>query len=583
MQPAAICMGVKVPPSSKLTPTRIARLNEGRYEGQEIAGILEVVGPDDRVLELGAGIGVVGAVAAHNGQPQQVLSFEANPELIDIIHSLYDMNGLDGRISVRNEILLSAPDRPETIPFHISNSYLGSSLSVEGSRKAREVAIPTASFEDVRQEFDPTVLVIDIEGGELDLLRHANLDSIRAVVIEFHPNVYGIEGMKECKTILRDAGFERVAKVSTRVVWTCVKTAPAAVPIAPPLPDGGWSEQIETLDQATVVPAAQSAFVQEAGVLRADGNHCETGAFWRNFRPLTVAPPLPEAAEPLAGKWLWGGVMWMHFGHFIVESTSCLWALDRIEGLDGILFIPKRPKVGDKLVGFQRDFFQQLGIDMPIKVLTAPTQVERLVVPGQGFGLGPIIAGTQPFRDFIHGRFGHDVGAEGGKRLYISRSRIGLRKGALIGEDRLEAYLRDHGYEIFHPEAHDLTTQIARYKAADQIIAAEGSALHLFAMVAQPHQKVAIVARRRSGATVQIENHLKSFGGVTPVTIDKIVRSWMPHESVRKRMALGELDMPALQIALAARGFIEAGGPPWQSLEEAEVSALLDGKFEVRG
>ena len=40
---AAECLGVKVPDSPMLTPTRIERINATRYEGQEIAGALEVV------------------------------------------------------------------------------------------------------------------------------------------------------------------------------------------------------------------------------------------------------------------------------------------------------------------------------------------------------------------------------------------------------------------------------------------------------------------------------------------------------------------------------------------------------------
>ena len=75
----ALCKGVRVPHSPFLTETRIARINAERYEGDEIAGALAVVRPGDRVLELGAGLGIVGAVTAKNAAPDAVLSFEANP------------------------------------------------------------------------------------------------------------------------------------------------------------------------------------------------------------------------------------------------------------------------------------------------------------------------------------------------------------------------------------------------------------------------------------------------------------------------------------------------------------------------
>ncbi|MCB1365085.1 MAG: FkbM family methyltransferase [Rhodobacteraceae bacterium] len=222
---AAECLGVKVPASRFLHDRRIERINAARYEGQEIAGALHVVNEDDVVLEIGAGIGLVGAVIAANRKPRAVHSFEANPDLIPEIEALYAANGLQERIGVRNIVLISAPNRPEAVAFHVHNSYLGSSLIGNAARAARVVEVPTASFSQTCADLSPTVLVMDIEGGELDLLRHADLSGLRAVVVEFHPNAYGVEGMKECKQILRDAGFERVDEKSTRTVWTCIRAA----------------------------------------------------------------------------------------------------------------------------------------------------------------------------------------------------------------------------------------------------------------------------------------------------------------------------------------------------------------------
>ena len=68
--------------------------------------------------------------------------------------------------------------------------------------------------------------------GELELLRHADLSGIRAMVLEYHPKAYGIGGMRECKTILRAAGFERIAEKSVRTVWTCARPASPAGPTA---------------------------------------------------------------------------------------------------------------------------------------------------------------------------------------------------------------------------------------------------------------------------------------------------------------------------------------------------------------
>ena len=220
---AAECHGVRVPASPYLNETRIARIAAARYEGDEIAGALHVTGPEDRVMELGAGLGLVGAVCAANAKPARVLSFEANPDMLPHINALYAENGLADRIEVRNQLVIAAPDRPETQTFHVQNSFLGSSLIAKKNRRTREVSVPTVAFDAVRAELSPTVLICDIEGGELDLLRHADLSGLSAVVMEFHPEAYEIKGMRECKRILTQAGFEKVDAVSTRTVWTAVR------------------------------------------------------------------------------------------------------------------------------------------------------------------------------------------------------------------------------------------------------------------------------------------------------------------------------------------------------------------------
>ncbi len=586
---AARCLGVSVPLSPFLTETRIKRINQARYEADEIAGAMSVVTDTDRVMEMGSGLGVVGAVVAANRRPQQVLSFEANPNLIPHIQSLYRLNNLETRISVRNEVVISAQDRPDHVEFHLTNSFLGSSLATPRRGVREAVQVPTRSFDDVRADFKPTVLIMDIEGGELDFLKEANLDGIRAIVIEFHPGVYGMDGMRKCKSVLGNAGFKKVPDVSTRTVWTAVRdlTGPALQPedenkITAPRPDGGWSESIQTLQNAIVVPPLVNDFVQPAGLLRSDGSYCAEGALWRKHRPLTTRPHMPSGGlKRLEGKWLWGGVLWQNFAHFMAESTTRLWALNHInqDEFRGILFIPKRPRLSGASRDLQVSFFELMGNQLPVTNLGEPVEVEELVVPGQGFGLGEISAGTAMYRAAVRERFARDVAPVGGEKLYISRSALGLQRGNLIGEHKLEVLLEEQGYEVFHPQQHPIDAQVARYKAAKKVIAAEGSALHVFAFAAREDQQLAMIIRRWSYATTLIGAHLRGFGNLEPVVIDALARNWELKSNQAKRHSLGELDFPALQKELVSKGFIEPG-EPWENLSEDDVRARVGDNYD---
>lgn len=343
----------------------------------------------------------------------------------------------------------------------------------------------------------------------------------------------------------------------------------------PPNPFSGWATNIETLQDAIVVPATHRQFHQEAGVLYPDGSYCASGALWRKDTPITTQPPAPgEEPDFLPGRWVWGGVLWHHFGHFIVESSSRLWGLPQPpEKVDGILFTPKSPRKGDETSGFQSEFFRLAGTRP--KVLTAPMRVEELIVPGQGFGIGRIILGSQPFRDFFHDRFAADIAPDGPDRLYISRSAIGPSKGTLICEKRIEEHLAGQGYEIFHPQQHDIATQVARYRAARQVIAAEGSAIHMFGLVARAPQKLAVLIRRRSVATKYIERHIRSFARIEPLMVDEVQRVWR-HKTLNKpRFSRGEPDLAAIQTALAWEGFVDAA-PAWPSLSDEDIRADLN-------
>ncbi|MBY5977656.1 glycosyltransferase family 61 protein [Phaeobacter italicus] len=363
----------------------------------------------------------------------------------------------------------------------------------------------------------------------------------------------------------------------------CGGSAPDIDPTGPdsqPLPQGGWSEEIVTLADAIAVPPTDSALVQKAGLLYSDGSYCAHGALWRKHRPITIAPDVPDSInQTLTGRWLWGGVLWAHFGHFLVESSARLWALAHLKSqVDGVLFIPKRPDVGEETRGFQREFLRLMAGDLPMRAVAEPTRVEELVVPGQGFGLGKITAGTPRFRNAIHSRFAREIRPDGPEKIYISRSRLGLRKGGLLGEEQLEALLVGEGYEIYHPQEHSLSDQLARYKAVKYVVAADGSALHLFAMVGRPDQKVAMVLRRQSGANNLLAANVASFCKNQPLVIGGLRTEWVPVSKPKSsRLSFGELNHSVIGKALTEAGFVQ-NGMEWPTLSEEDRAQILADK-----
>lgn len=354
-----------------------------------------------------------------------------------------------------------------------------------------------------------------------------------------------------------------------------------------PRPDGGWSEAIISVPEALIATTPSQEMIQPMGVFDANGRYVHEAVLWRG-RPLMVEPEPPEAVDRLPGRWIWGGVLLNHFGHFLTESLGRLWALQAVQGkVDGLVFVPKREAQDDgvelEMQAFHRLFFDLAKVDVPIRILNRPTRVELLEVPGQGFGIGPMAAGTAVFRSFMAERFARDVAPVGSGRLYISRSGLSAQRGGILWEKRLEQLLEAEGYEIYHPQQHPLADQIARYKGARQIVALDGSALHLAAMTGMRDQQVAVIKRRDSHASDTIVTHLAAFLGIVPDVIDVILQDWVRSDRKRAdRFSIGELDFGALGRELGAKGYID-GGDNWPSLTPDEaLSAIRDVEATLR-
>jgi FkbM family methyltransferase len=204
----ATCHAVRVPAAPHLGAGMIQSMNDGRFERLEMQAGLALVPKGARVLEMGAGSGLVGAVLARNCQPHSILSIEANPTLIPHINALYAANDLTGIISVRHAVVISQPDPPTEIEFNVRGNFLGSSLTPVAG-KSRPVKVPVIAYSELLQTWPHDTIMMDIEGGELEFLRHADLSGIRLFIAEFHRDAYGREGLRECRQLLQGAGLHR--------------------------------------------------------------------------------------------------------------------------------------------------------------------------------------------------------------------------------------------------------------------------------------------------------------------------------------------------------------------------------------
>ncbi|SFU01706.1 methyltransferase, FkbM family [Pseudovibrio denitrificans] len=173
----------------------------GLYEHEEFYLLTRLLKPEDRVLELGACVGFLSAAAAKICGSSNVMCVEANPELISVIETNHSLNGVSPKL-VSGIAALKDVEQSE---FFVGERASGSSiLEREGSRKILQ---KTVNVNRLIAEFDPSFLMMDIEGAEIDLLPALDLSDIRMLIVEFHPKLNGFDAITECINVLTEKGF----------------------------------------------------------------------------------------------------------------------------------------------------------------------------------------------------------------------------------------------------------------------------------------------------------------------------------------------------------------------------------------
>ena len=174
----------------------------GDYEKSELRAIRRNLEPDDVVMEVGTGLGFISLQCAKRIGADRVHTFEANADLEPFIRRNYELNGLSPTLEI---CLLS--DRAGEADFYVADDFWASSTIPQGQAKAAR-KVPMRSLNDEIRRIGPTFLILDIEGGEYDLLQILDdFRTIRKVSIELHEEVIGPEKIGAIKRRLADAGF----------------------------------------------------------------------------------------------------------------------------------------------------------------------------------------------------------------------------------------------------------------------------------------------------------------------------------------------------------------------------------------
>ena len=199
--------GIVMRVDKRMSPFNVWKLAVGRHTRHERELVARVIKPGDVVMELGGGIGMVAIMCAKAVGSENVYSFEANPGLESLIRDNYALNDVDPTLKI---CILGAETGTRT--FHVAELFSRSSVH-DTDGKGTAIEVPVVPFNAEIEQIKPTMLIIDIQGGEDELFDYANLDGVQKLLLELHPDIIGVRKANSLRKYLRMQGFVEDARV----------------------------------------------------------------------------------------------------------------------------------------------------------------------------------------------------------------------------------------------------------------------------------------------------------------------------------------------------------------------------------
>jgi hypothetical protein len=273
-----------------------------------------------------------------------------------------------------------------------------------------------------------------------------------------------------------------------------------------------------------------------------------------------------EVAEPH----IYGGILFNHFGHFLLESLGRLWPIHQpdLQAMP-ILYQPVWgvPDLNNKNHYIASSFIE-LGLDPKrVKICRELTFFRKMLVPRQFYGYPYLGNPDRKILDFFNRAGSHTQMpsvSEAKPRgvIYVSRSKLDIMLGRIVGEEEFEEYLRSQGIEVIYPEKMPFRSQIQHYREAEKIIFSEGSAIHSAVMLGAAKPVIAVVVRR-PGFGGQFTTLLHALG-LDAISIEEIERR--DTCGLSDHMGVSVVDWLRVSKKLCDKGFTNSPFVTWPDL-----------------
>lgn len=199
---------------------------------------------------------------------------------------------------------------------------------------------------------------------------------------------------------------------------------------------------------------------------------------------------IPDRFRVVNEPVLFGGHLMKHYGHFIIESMSRLWARELFPNLPIVFTSPRK---WSEPPAYGTDVLSALGLQERLMMVDQPTLFREVVCPWTAIEYRWKAYAVAPEPHTAVARELQPSSRSTWRRpVYLTRSGLSdtLRKSE--AEPELEAELSARNFEIIRPEELSLADQISIFENAPLVVGTIGSALHT-AMFSRSPRPLAIL------------------------------------------------------------------------------------------
>jgi capsular polysaccharide biosynthesis protein len=327
--------------------------------------------------------------------------------------------------------------------------------------------------------------------------------------------------------------------------------------------------ELQLIRDAVLTPlTAISPAAFSGGVTDRSGCHHRIALTLRDGRALERHATAPSCTKALEGQYLYGGILFPHFGHFLTESLGRLWAYQRVrESYATVVFLLAWPGRWLRARPWVLEILRALGLPAErILLVHGPSvwRVKQLLVPEQVLGLG-MLRPTPEWLELVAAARFESTRGKSHACVYVTRADVPLDRGAIAGEAAFASCMREEGFFVFDPCAYRVGDQHQVLCNARTLVFAEGSATHWALLLPNFPGEVVVICRR---AGVSKVHQFRNFG-IRASSIDE-VQVEIGRGGRHNRLAL--LDWKAISDQLRLRGLVEHE----LDLPRLHVAALRD-------